>query len=105
MKKITDVFEVEVDVGSMGYAPLLSVEATFGLTKDGPEQMVLNLIVEVAPAEAEQTSSLVFTMNEIALIRFAVADAIERKYWAGEYGGQSDFDAYRTEAPIISSKF
>lgn len=85
MRVFTEIFEVEVEVGNVTYMPLLSVEATFELTDDGPEKLSLDLICELPSPDYEPLGSLTFTMEELSRIRFAVADAIERKYWSGEY--------------------
>ncbi len=82
----TDIFKIEVQLASLEYVPVLSVEASFKLTDEGPAQLCLDLIYEIVPPDAEP-HSLVFTTDEVRAIRFAVADAIEKKYWSGEYRG------------------
>lgn len=82
----TEIFEVEVQLENMKYVPVLSVEASFKLTDEGPANLSLDLIVEIAPPNSKQ-HNLVFTTYELNAIRFAVADAIEKKYWSGEYTG------------------
>lgn len=86
---MTDIFEVDVQLDNMEYVPTLSVEASFKLDADGPYNLTLDLIIELPPKGVEP-HDLVFTMDEMAQIRFAVADAIERKYWSGEYNGGHD---------------
>lgn len=86
MGLLTEIFEVEVQLENLDYVPLLSVEATFRLSDDGPEKLSLDLICEITDAASER-HNLIFTTHEIASIRYAVADAIERKYWSGEYRG------------------
>ncbi len=80
----TDIFEVEVQLENMSYVPVLSVEASFKLTEDGPEALSLDMIVEI-PMPNSEPHNLIFTKHELNAIRFAIADAIEKKYWSGEY--------------------
>ncbi len=80
----TDIFEVECQLENLEYVPVLSIEASFKLTEDGPANLSLDLIVEIAPPNSEP-HNLIFTKHELNAIRFAIADAIEKKYWSGEY--------------------
>lgn len=95
-KNKNEVFEVEVILGANKVPTLLSVEASFELYEDGPEELHLDLIYQL---DSDSDETLVFSKHEIDQIRFAVADAIERKYWTGEYNSYSDLETYQREAP------
>lgn len=59
---------------------LLLVNSQFELSEEGPTNLVVDGYYDLANAEP-----VIFSQKEFLAFRFSVADAVERKYWAGEY--------------------
>lgn len=79
-----DTFEVYVQLENSNYLTCLEVSTSFKIDKAG-EVYALTLDGIAQVHSDVGNGPLIFTMHEIAQIRFAVADAIELKYLSGLY--------------------